>query len=829
MQKKTLHRLSRQEKLVYLGLCILLLGMFFAVFSYLPKTGFVGRYVRSFSRGMLGAMSFILPVYLLAIAAVFLFAKLRKRKRQYFVAILMTALGLVMFFDIFQTKPADFRSHFYQALDLSASAQGGGLIGFLAAHFIRLLLGDVGAYICIICIWIFAAFTFLQVNRKDIISNTQKVADHVEQRWTDHRDAVRERKLQRLTQDQVSATPDPYASDRVTGFAADKLANELDDTEILQEIASTDSKMFEAEVAMASSESTNTGILEVYDYTGGSMDDAVDALPSFGDWPGDGDDVGMEFDTWRSKEILGTSKDHLQTESSTVKPVASANHMKGTSTEQPHQVASVYSEDRSKIRPYQPPSTSLLKPIPAKNRSSKALLQQKAQVIEQTLKSFGVDAKVDNFHQGPTITCYEVKPAIGVKVSRITALQDDLCLALETQDIRIVAPIPGKSCVGIETPNPEKEMLGLRELLESEAFRGSEKILPMALGKDISGSIVISSIAEMPHLLIAGATGSGKSVCINSIILSILFHESPDDVRLVLIDPKVVELSVYNRIPHLLIPVVTDTKDAGNALEWAVSEMERRYMLFSKTQTRDFGSYMRKIKDVDGEEKLKRIVIIIDELADLMLTRGQEVENSIARLAQMARAAGIYMILATQRPSVDVITGTIKANIPSRISFAVSSQIDSRTILDTTGAEKLLGKGDMLFSTSSYPHPVRIQGAYVSDAEIERVVAYLQQFFVDDDIDASVQQSLSDMGELQEGSVNYDELLGEAIRTVVMDQQGSVSYLQRRLSVGYSRAARMIDTMEELGIVGKSEGSKPRKVLITLDRLQEVLGELGFD
>jgi len=436
------------------------------------------------------------------------------------------------------------------------------------------------------------------------------------------------------------------------------------------------------------------------------------------------------------------------------------------------------------------------------------------------MKNFGIDAKIVQINRGPTITCYELEPAPGVKVSRIVNLSNDLALSLAASDIRIVAPIPGKSAVGIEVPNKVKDNVTLKEILQSEEYQTLDSNIPLSLGKDITGKTIISSIDKMPHLLIAGATGSGKSVCINTIIMSILFKAHPDDVKLLLIDPKVVELNIYNGIPHLLIPVVTDPKKAAMALDWAVSEMERRYKLFADNNVRDIKSYNLKFSN-KPEEKLPNIVIIIDELADLMMVAAKEIEDYICRLAQMARAAGMYLIIATQRPSVDVITGTIKANIPSRISFAVSSQIDSRTILDMSGAEKLLGKGDMLFFPSHLSKPVRVQGAFVSDEEVKKVVDFLKSQSTaeyDEEIISTIENEMN-FNNLND---DVDVLLPDAISIVVEEGQASISMLQRRLKIGYARAARIIDQMEERGIVSGYEGSKPRKVLISKEELDSI-------
>jgi S-DNA-T family DNA segregation ATPase FtsK/SpoIIIE len=445
---------------------------------------------------------------------------------------------------------------------------------------------------------------------------------------------------------------------------------------------------------------------------------------------------------------------------------------------------------------------------------------ESADILLKTLKSFGIDCKLVQINRGPTITRYELQPAPGVKVSRITNLSKDIALNLAKSDVRIEAPIPGKAAVGIEVPNENKSDVFLKELIVSREYKDDTISIPFAIGKDIAGKNMVADIASMPHLLIAGATGSGKSVCINALLMSILFRAKPDDIKLILIDPKVVELNIYNGLPHLLIPVVTDPRKAANALGWAVQEMSNRYDIFAQNGVRDITSYNHKKKiENKKEEIIPKIVIVIDELADLMMVAAGEVEDSITRLAQLARAAGIHLVIATQRPSVDVITGTIKANISARIAFSVSSYIDSRTILDSSGAEKLLGKGDLLYHPVGTNKHIRIQGVFVSDEEVRRIIDFIKN-----------QKYTIEANEVEEEIVNvqinkdndYDEYLQRAAELVVMEGQASVSYMQRKLKVGYSRAARIIDQLEEIGIVGPHEGSKPRKVLMDAAELEEI-------
>ena len=446
-----------------------------------------------------------------------------------------------------------------------------------------------------------------------------------------------------------------------------------------------------------------------------------------------------------------------------------------------------------------------------------------ANKLEDTLMSFGVEAKVLQVTKGPSVTRFEIQPSPGVKVSKIVNLQDDIALGLAASAVRMEAPIPGKSAIGIEVPNKKQTPVFLREVLDSKEFQESTKKISFALGKDITGTCIVGDLSEMPHMLIAGATGSGKSVCINSLIVSLLYKYSPDEIKLLMIDPKVVELSVYNGIPHLLIPVVTEPKKAAGALNWAVNEMDKRYELFTKYKVKNIKSYNQQVEKGFISEKLPYIVLIVDELADLMMTCPNDVEDYICRLAQKARAAGIHLIIATQRPSVDVITGVIKANIPSRISFAVSSGIDSRTILDQTGAEKLLGRGDMLYSPMGANKPLRIQGAFISEEEVENVVDFIKSSedevnYREEIIEHINNESLSTTNNSSGGEEN-DVLLDEAIQLVVEYQQVSTSFIQRKFKIGFNRASRIMEELEAQGIISERDGSKPRKVLISKDEI----------
>lgn len=499
--------------------------------------------------------------------------------------------------------------------------------------------------------------------------------------------------------------------------------------------------------------------------------------------------------------------------------------------------AAVAADEAKPKKAYHFPPMNLLKRGNKTSGESDAHLRETAMKLQQILQNFGVNVTVTNVSCGPAVTRYELQPEMGVKVSKIVGLTDDIKLNLAAADIRIEAPIPGKAAVGIEVPNKENSAVMLRDLLETAEFKNSQSKISFAAGKDIAGKVVVADIAKMPHVLIAGATGSGKSVCINTLIMSILYKASPEEVKLIMIDPKVVELSVYNGIPHLMIPVVTDPKKAAGALNWAVAEMMRRYQAFAEQNVRDMKGYNEKAASspaIDGEElkMMPQIVIIVDELADLMMVAPGDVEEAICRLAQLARAAGIHLVVATQRPSVNVITGLIKANMPSRIAFSVSSGVDSRTIIDMNGAEKLLGKGDMLFYPSGYQKPARVQGAFVTDKEVQSVVEYLKNHNGDADYDNEIVQHVntSEIGTGQGLGAGSEEnerdmYFTEAGRLIIDKDKASIGMLQRTFKIGFNRAARIMDQLCEAGVVGGEEGTKPRKVLMSKEEFEQYMGE----
>ena len=541
------------------------------------------------------------------------------------------------------------------------------------------------------------------------------------------------------------------------------------------------------------------------------------------------DDLPDPFDTDSAVESLAESK--ALAKRSRKKAGADAIAQETAS------VAQAVSENEVKNETYHTPPFSLLTRGKKGGGDSDTHLRETAGKLQDTLHSFGVNVTVTNVSCGPSVTRYELQPEQGVKVSKIVGLADDIKLNLAAADIRIEAPIPGKAAVGIEVPNKENSAVMLRDLLESTEFKNSASNVSFAVGRDIAGRCVVADIAKMPHLLIAGATGSGKSVCINTLIMSILYKASPDQVRLIMVDPKVVELSVYNGIPHLMIPVVTDPKKAAGALNWAVAEMTRRYQAFAEHQVRDMKGYNEKVSQMEPDENgnkpdtMPQIVIIVDELADLMMVAPGEVEESICRLAQLARAAGIHLVLATQRPSVNVITGLIKANMPSRIAFSVTSGVDSRTILDMNGAEKLLGKGDMLFYPSGYQKPVRVQGAFVSDKEVQKVTDYLKDHNGDVAYSQEVVEHMNSSttgGNMMSGSDSASErdaYFVDAGKLIIDKEKASIGMLQRMFKIGFNRAARIMDQLCEAGVVGPEEGTKPRKVLMSMEEFEHYIEE----
>lgn len=780
-------RVDKNESLLISGLIILFASIFLLIFANSDATGVFGRWIKS---GLVYLFSLgynIFLFYLLAIALVLLIPKSRPFAKKLIISLSIIFLSLLIIFDSSTSLMSSFSAHVSQATEAAGELASGGLIGGVFGFLFYRLFGGVGTVIILVIINIINIYTLTSIKRADIIQKTDdtmnKIQDGIE-------NSVEKIKIKRQEMRNKKI------------LSSDDIFNDEDDIKTINSESDTNTVT-----------NTNDINLEGFD------DDFIDIKINDSSNTKNTEAVDKTEDDLKAKENPKTDK----------KPKIIKKEIEKTQkteeTEDNNEEIDIEKEiHKEDIVHYEFPSLDLLKEVEVTNTSSKGKeIKDNIKIIQDTLNNFGVDAKVIGVNSGPTITSYEISLAAGVKVSKILSLSDNLALALATTDIRILAPIPGKSAVGIEVPNKNKDTLLLKEILDSDEFRNLKSKLPLALGKDVTGNTIVSSIASMPHLLIAGATGSGKSVCINTIIMSILYKARPDEVKLIMIDPKVVELNVYNNIPHLLIPVVTNAKKAQFSLNWAVQEMEKRYQLFAKNNVKDMQSY----NELDTiTEKMPQIVIIIDELADLMMVAATEVEDAICRLAQMARAAGMHLIVATQRPSVDVITGTIKANIPSRISFQVSSQIDSRTILDMSGAEKLLGKGDMLYYPSNLSKPIRVQGAFVSDKEVKRVCDFIRNQG-EANYNQDAVESISTNNTSQTMQDDKDDLYDEAVKLVVADGQASISYLQRKLKIGYSRAARIVDQMEEMGVVSGYDGSKPRKVLIEEEDLENLYGESG--
>lgn len=780
-------KVDKNESLLISGLIILFASVFLLIFANSDATGVFGRWIKS---GLVYLFSLgynIFLFYLLAIALVLLIPKSRPFAKKLIISLSIIFLSLLIIFDSSTSLMSSFSAHVSQATEAAGELASGGLIGGVFGFLFYRLFGGVGTVIILVIINIINIYTLTSIKRADIIQKTDdtmnKIQDGIE-------NSVEKIKIKRQEMRNKKI------------LSSDDIFNDEDDIKTINSVSSRNTVT-----------NTNDINLEGFD------DDFIDIKINDSSNTKNTEAVDKTEDDLKAKENPKTDK-----KPKTIKKEIEKTQ-KTEETEDNNEEIDIEKEiHKEDIVHYEFPSLDLLKEVEVTNISSKGKeIKDNIKIIQDTLNNFGVDAKVIGVNSGPTITSYEISLAAGVKVSKILSLSDNLALALATTDIRILAPIPGKSAVGIEVPNKNKDTLLLKEILDSDEFRNLKSKLPLALGKDVTGNTIISSIANMPHLLIAGATGSGKSVCINTIIMSILYKARPDEVKLIMIDPKVVELNVYNNIPHLLIPVVTNAKKAQFSLNWAVQEMEKRYQLFAKNNVKDMQSY----NELDTiTEKMPQIVIIIDELADLMMVAATEVEDAICRLAQMARAAGMHLIVATQRPSVDVITGTIKANIPSRISFQVSSQIDSRTILDMSGAEKLLGKGDMLYYPSNLSKPIRVQGAFVSDKEVKRVCDFIRNQG-EANYNQDAVESISTNNTSQTMQDDKDDLYDEAVKLVVADGQASISYLQRKLKIGYSRAARIVDQMEEMGVVSGYDGSKPRKVLIEEEDLENLYGESG--
>ena len=748
-----------------MGLFLIVIGIVFFICLYSQRMGIVGSLIYKLFSVLSGSANFLIPLLLIFWGILFNIQATKIHMSRYISFSLVILLCILVFLDGSKEMDMTLIERIIKSTEYMDITRSGGIIGAIFGFFSYKLLGSLGTYIILSLVIIASIYFMIRPNIEHIIMAFEDLGEYFEDKKLAREEKRSEKKLKLEEKEKKKELKE--SKKKEIKKVEEK---ELDNIEDLSES------------------------LVIKDYS-------EDSIPENKDFENISDTHDIEITNDSAietqddeEEVIDTIKDDIE-----------------------------HKKEEEFIYTY--PDTALLDRIPSKGNFSKDEVLEKGKIIENTMKNFGIDSKVVAINRGPVITSYELKPAPGIKLSRIVGLSDNIAMALASSDLRIEAPIPGKTVVGIEVPNKDKDSVALKELIESQEFKNSKSDIPLTLGKDVEGNILISGMEDMPHLLIAGATGSGKSVCINSIITSVIYKSSPKDVKLMLIDPKVVELSVYNGIPHLLIDVVTNPKKAAFALNWAVDEMEKRYEAFAENHVRDLKGYNKKMMSEGKEdEKLPKILIIVDELADLMMVASKEIEEYIARLAQKARAAGMHLILATQRPSVDVITGTIKANVPSRIAFAVASSVDSRTILDMGGAEKLLGKGDMLFYPSKYPKPKRIQGAFISDGEVERLVDFLKSNNeIKNTVESKIEQAIEDK------KVNIDNekdpLFKEAVELVVNDEQASISYIQRKLKVGYSRAGRIVDQMEEMGIIGPHEGSKPRKLLKTKEELDMILGE----
>ncbi|MFQ6879181.1 MAG: DNA translocase FtsK 4TM domain-containing protein [Oscillospiraceae bacterium] len=806
--------------------------------SNLGVGGVVGNAVSGFFFGVFGLTAYLFPIVLL-VGTFFAisnkentFALMKLIFSLIFLVFLCTLIELMFHGD---TGGGAVYSFFYSRQHRAGGGfVGGGIAGLLCEGF-----GLIGAYVITIAVMGISA---VLISEKSAIKGIQKNARHLQQ--------TEKLRLRKKKSRQMEEIPKPRLPEQKTDRKLPRRERKVEgvalDTQLRERESSPD----------APSDEVNEVNIRIFDEQVEVAD--VHRVPLTSETPSEEtlplEETSSEPDRAAAKEPVGRKTVALKSKGSpagesVLESERKAEIPSGPVRESAAAQKALEGEGDGKDnvpaeQPYRYPPISLLHtPSRKGGGNSKAALQETAAKLQQILKNFGVNVTVTDVSCGPAVTRYEIQPEMGVKVSKIVNLADDIKLNLAAADIRIEAPIPGKAAVGIEVPNKQKVVVSFRELVESPEFQDSESKISFAVGRDIAGKVVISNIAKMPHLLIAGATGSGKSVCINTIIMSILYKASPKEVKLIMVDPKVVELSVYNGIPHLLIPVVTDPKKAAGALHWAVTEMMDRYEKFADAGVRDMKGYNAKIKNgtmkinhngqmVDvAVEKMPQIVIIVDELADLMMVAASEVEESICRLAQLARAAGIHLIIATQRPSVNVITGLIKANMPSRIAFSVTSNIDSRTILDMGGAEKLLGNGDMLYYPQGFTKPLRVQGAFVTDDEVAKVVDFLSKHNESGTYSEEIQEKIAS-AEIGTGSGgdgdnaaadSRDAYFEAAGRLLIEKEKGSIGMLQRNFKVGFNRAARIMDQLQEAGVVGPEEGTKPRKVLMSLEAFEQIL------
>ena len=764
------------------GVIFIAIAILSFVSIYTDYAGFLSTILQKLSYLLLGIGAFFLPIYLLFLGYKYFAGrgKIILSKRFYgitmFSVVIILILGTV--FIQSQADSSAFGDNFKTISDSAINNEvtiNGGVIAYLITFLLYKCLGGIGSYVLYATLVIIAIIITFDISLVELIVNAKNKNKQ-----------TKKQKIKELPEEKKEKEKFLQVIPKAEEEAKDEFLNKVNNK------------------------------IKILDFMKNSTIDEED-----------GEEVGQPREIAVSSGIddpVNKMKDENNNINNNKKEKIDSSLKNEVTNEIESKLNEVKSEEI--IKEYHFPNTDLLK-FNGKtklNSIDKKELIDSANKLEEILGSFGVDAKVVQVTKGPSVTRYELQPSPGVKVSKIVNLSDDIALGLAASGVRIEAPIPGKAAVGIEVPNKTQTSVFLREVLDSKEFLTSKNKLAFALGKDIGGTCVVGDLSKMPHTLIAGATGSGKSVCINSLIISILYKYSPDEVKLLMVDPKVVELNAYNGIPHLLIPVVTDPKKAAAALNWAVNEMTKRYNLFAESGVRNIDSYNGLLEKGEIEAKLPYIVIIVDELADLMMVCPNDVEDYIGRLAQMARAAGMHLVIATQRPSVDVITGVIKANIPSRISFAVSSQIDSRTILDSAGAEKLLGKGDMLYYPVGESKPLRVQGCFISEEEVENVIEFIKK----DQQEAIYEESIIDHinNETQEGAYQEngepdDDLLSEAIKLVVDFEQASTSFIQRRLRIGFNRASRIMDQLEERGVITAKDGSRPRQVLMKKEELYD--------
>lgn len=781
---------QREYNPEYHNLVIIFLGLFIGYGLMSSSGALLPRIIQLIFKGLFGGLAILVPL-VLVLAGITGFIRnnekinrIRRTKMKYIIPIfLILYYGLINYAQSPSSSPLRM-DEIQDIIKMGVSREGMGLIPSFVTYYLTHLLGLVGAWLIVVFATIICILQVMDISIADMIELAQNPSNGMA-------NILSKLKVFNKNKTNVDGIEETTLISKTGIFSKIKDKFKKNDQDSPEEEDDTDKT-----IKIVGFNKAEDDYLEILEGTQSLSD--LEVLQKLQQ----GDLEGIDGITPNLKDIGPKSK-----------------LMGGPGQIVEPEKEDLFEEENEHIKyaNYKMPPVSLLNKVVNKSdKRSKQKVLENARRLEQTLRDFGVEASINQVTVGPTITRYEIQPRPGVKVSKIVNLTDDIALSLAAKSIRMEAPIPGKNAIGIEVPNEESQMVGIREIMESKEFNGYPSKLAMGLGKDVAGRIIIGDIAKMPHLLIAGSTGSGKSVCVNTLITSLVYKAKPDEVKLILIDPKVVELSNYNGIPHLLIPVVTDPKKAANALTWAVTEMNRRYKLFADTQVKDIKSYNEKT-----DNPLPRIVIIIDELADLMMVSANDVEDCIHRLAQMARAAGMHLIVATQRPSVDVITGVIKANIPSRIAFAVSSQTDSRTIIDMGGAEKLLGKGDMLFYPLGAAKPVRLQGAFISEAESDKIIEHIKNEVGEHTYADDIEEKISNVNTDEVSSA--DELLVECIEFVVANGQASASMLQRKFKIGFNRAARLIDDMQERGIVGPSEGSKPRKVLISKQDLEGLL------